>query len=182
MPASSSYTAIAITLHWFIAFLITACFSVGLYMVDLPFSPAKLSTFSYHKWIGITVFALVLVRLMWRVGHPPPALPSDMPRWQVALAGAVHALLYALMLLIPLTGWLYSSATGVPTVPFGIAALQLPDLVERNRELAALLRFIHRALNYSLALLVTLHMAAAIGHQMIGGHPILFRMLPKRNA
>jgi cytochrome b561 len=104
-----------------------------------------------------------------------------MPRWQGALAGAVHALLYALMLAVPLTGWLYSSATGVPTVPFGVAALQLPDLLEKNKEVADLLRFVHRALNYSFAALVLAHVCAAVGHQLVDDHGILSRMLPGKS-
>jgi len=172
------YSGIAITLHWLMALLLMCGFSLGLYMVDLKFSPQKLSLYSYHKWIGVTVFTLALARLAWRFKHPPPPLPTGLPRWQAAMAGAVHVLLYLLMLGIPLCGWLYSSAAGVPTVPFGIGALQLPDLVAKDKELADTLRFAHRSLAYTLAALVSLHLAAAIGHQLVDDHGILSRMLP----
>jgi len=178
MSGAARYTGTAQALHWISAALIVAGFALGLYMVDLPFSPGKLSTYAYHKWIGVSAFTLVALRLAWRLTHAPPAYPAGMPRWQAATAGAVHALMYLLMLAIPVTGWLYSSAAGVPTVPFGVAALQLPDLVARDRELADLLRFVHRALNYSLAALAGLHVAAALGHRLAGGDGILARMLP----
>jgi cytochrome b561 len=178
MSTPASYTGTAKTLHWLAGALIACGFSVGLYMVDLPFSPSRLSIYSYHKWIGVSAFVLVVLRLAWRLGHVPPPYPAAMPRWQLAAAGAVHLLLYMLMLAIPVTGWLYSSAAGVPTVPFGVAALQLPDLVAKNKELADTLRFVHRSLNYSLAGLVALHVAAAIGHRLVNDHAILARMLP----
>lgn len=178
MADTARYTGTAIALHWTMAALIVAGFAVGFTMVDLPFSPKKLAAYSYHKWIGVTVFALACARLVWRLTHRAPPLPAALPRWQAAASGAVHLLLYALMFAIPLTGWLFSSAAGVPTVPFGVAALQLPDLIERNKETADLLRFVHRCLNYSLAALVGLHAAAALGHRLIDDHGILGRMLP----
>lgn len=172
------YTGTAIALHWLVAAVVACGFAVGLYMVDLPFSPGKLSTYSYHKWIGVSAFTLIVLRLAWRLGHPPPPLPAGMPAWQRAASGAVHALLYLLLLAIPVTGWLYSSAAGVPTVPFGLAALQLPDLLAKDKALADTLRFVHRSLNYSLAVLVAVHVAAAVGHQLLDDHGILARMLP----
>ncbi|MBL8385117.1 MAG: cytochrome b [Burkholderiales bacterium] len=178
MPRILAYTRTAVTLHWLVAVGVVAGLALGFTMVDLPFSPRKLSTYAYHKWIGVTVFVLMVVRLGWRLGHPPPPLPAGMPRWQVAAARAVHVLLYGLLLAIPLTGWLYSSAAGVPTVPFGIALLQLPDLLDRNKEIADLLRFVHRSLNYAMAALVALHVGAALVHHLTDHHRILWRMLP----
>lgn len=182
MPISFSstprYTRTAIVLHWLIALLILCGFSLGLYMTELKFSPLKLSLYSYHKWIGVTVFSLALLRLLWRLTHRPPPLPPRLEAWQRHAAGAMHALLYLLILAIPLSGWLYSSAAGVPTVPFGISALQLPDLVERNKELAATLRFVHVTLNYSLAVMVALHVLAAFKHQWLDRDHLLDRMNP----
>ena len=70
------YTAPAIGLHWLIALLILISFSVGLYMSDLPFSPAKLKIYSWHKWAGVTIFLLVVVRSLWRFTHTPPPCPG----------------------------------------------------------------------------------------------------------
>lgn len=177
MP-SPRYSLTAIALHWLIALLMLCGFCLGLYMTGLKFSPQKLVLYSYHKWIGVTVFTLAVLRLLWRLTHAAPALPARMPAWQRHGAGATHALLYLLMLAIPLSGWLYSSSTGVPTVPFGVAALQLPDLLARNKETADSLHFVHVSLNYSLALLVALHVAAAFKHQWLERDHLLDRMNP----
>ena len=178
----SRYSGPAIVLHWLIALLMCCGFGLGLYMVELRFSPQKLSLYSYHKWIGVSVFSLTLLRLAWRLTHAPPPLPDSVARWQRAAAGAIHATLYLLMLGIPLSGWIYSSAAGVPTVPFGIAALQLPDLVARDRDLAASLKFLHLTLNYSLAAMLALHVAAALKHQFLDRDGIMQRMLPGRQS
>lgn len=172
------YTIVAISLHWLVAAGVLGGFGLGLYMVDLPFSPRKLSFYSYHKWTGVSVFALALVRIAWRLAHPPPPLPQAVPRWQVAASGAVHFLLYACLVAAPLSGWLYSSATGVPTVPFGIPALQLPDVVNKDRELALTLKFAHMTIVYTLATLVAVHVAAVVKHQLVDRTAILRRMLP----
>ena len=177
---SARYGGSAIALHWLIALLMCCGFGLGLYMVELRFSPQKLMFYSYHKWIGVTVFALAVLRVLWRIVHRPPPLPASVAPWQQALSGAIHVLLYLLMLGIPLSGWLYSSATGVPTVPFGIAALQLPDLFGRDRDLAVSLKFLHLTFNYTLASLVLLHVGAALKHQFLDRDGIMLRMLPGR--
>jgi cytochrome b561 len=100
------------------------------------------------------------------------------PRWQVAASGAVHLLLYACLVAGPLSGWLYSSATGVPTVPFGIPALQLPDVVNKDRELALTLKFVHMTIVFTLGTLVAVHVAAVVKHQLVDRTAILRRMLP----
>ena len=176
--SAARYSRTAIALHWLIALLIVCGFSLGLTMTGLKFSPLKLSLYSYHKWIGVTVFTLAVLRALWRLTHAAPPLPYGVPAWQRQFAGAMHALLYLFILVIPVTGWLYSSAAGVPTVPFGIAALQLPDLLERNKEVAGSLRFLHMTLNYSLAGLVCLHVAAALKHQFVDRDGLLNRMNP----
>jgi cytochrome b561 len=176
------YSGAAILLHWLTALLLVGSFSLGLYMVGLKFSPQKLTLFSYHKWIGVSVFFLALVRLLWRLGHQPPPLPESMPAWQVAASRASHALLYVFLLATPVSGWLYSSAAGVPTVPFGVAMLQLPDAVGKDGDLAATLKFIHMALNYSLGALICLHVAAALKHLFINRDGIMSRMLPGKRT
>jgi cytochrome b561 len=145
-------------------------------MVDLPLSPAKLKYFSWHKWTGITIFLLALARIAWRLTHRPPPYAADFPRWQRRAAGAMHAVLYALIVVIPLTGWLYSSAAGVTTVYFGV--LPLPDLLAKDKALAELLKSVHVTLNYALLILVLLHVMAALQHHFFMRDQILARMLP----
>src|SRR5688572_22036249 len=130
MQVTDRYTAPAIAFHWTIFFLIAGGWSLGAYVSELPFSPQKLRYISWHKWIGVTIFLIAALRLAWRLGHPVPALLA-MPHWQRRAAGTVHVLLYALILVIPITGWLFSSASGVPTVYFGL--VQLPDLLAKDK-------------------------------------------------
>jgi cytochrome b561 len=173
---STQYTRTAISLHWLIALIILAGFSLGLYMHDLPLSPQKLKYYSWHKWIGITVFLLAVVRVAWRLTHEAPALPDGMPEWQRKAAVASHGLLYVLILIIPISGWLYSSASGVPVVYLG--KIPLPDLVAPDKALAAQLKLLHKTLNFTLATLVILHIAAALKHQFVDRDGLLTRMLP----
>lgn len=176
MDAAERYTATAIALHWLIFGLIACGFTLAVYMVDLPLSPLKLKYFSWHKWIGITVFLLALARVAWRSTHRAPALPASMPAWQRRAAGALHGVLYALIVIIPVTGWLYSSAAGVPTVYLGVIAL--PDLVPKDKPLAELLKAVHVTLNYTLLVLVVMHVVAALQHHFIVRDEVLARMLP----
>ncbi len=169
------YTPISIALHWLIALLIFCSFPLGLYMADLPLSPQKLQYYSWHKWAGVTIFFLVLLRILWRAGHKPPA-PVSMPRWQLLAAEAVHHLLYLFMIVVPVSGWLMSSAHGFQTVWFGI--LPLPELLEKNHDLAETLEGVHEFLNYAMLLLVGLHVAAALKHQFFDRDGLLSRMSP----
>jgi cytochrome b561 len=171
------WPAVTVGLHWLAATLIVAGFGLGLSMVDLPFSPTRLKWFSWHKWIGITVSTLVLLRLLARVLWPAPA-PLPMPRWQTWAARCVHVLLYLLMLVLPLSGWLYSSAKGVTTVYLGL--LPLPDLVGKDEALAATLKTGHYWLAMTLAAAVAAHVCAAFVHHWIDGDDTLRRMLPGR--
>jgi cytochrome b561 len=178
---SSRYTGVAIALHWLIAIAIVASFAVGLYMHDLPLSPQKLKIYSWHKWAGVTIFLCVVLRLVWRLLHRPPELPSAMPAWQRKAAEATHVLLYLLMFAVPLSGWLMSSAKGFQTVWFGV--LPLPDLLDKNKELGDLLQEVHELLNFTMAGLVLAHLGAALKHHFIDRDDILTRMLPfRRNA
>jgi cytochrome b561 len=173
--ASPRYTRTAMALHWAAAVLIVVAFFVGLWMVPLAFSPLKFRAYAYHKWMGITVFLLAFAHLAWRVAHPAPP-PVSMPEWQRRASETVHVLLYALMFASPISGYFYSSATGVQTVYLGIAPL--PDLVGKDKELANVLKAVHSTLNYAFAALVVLHAAAAIKHHLIDHDGMLGRMLP----
>ena len=170
------YTRPAIGFHWLLALLILGSFAFGLYMVDLPFSPARVKQYNWHKWAGITILALSALRLLWRLSHRPPALDSRTPSWQANASHAAHGLLYLLFFAAPLAGWTYSSAAGFPVVYFGL--FQLPDLVARSPELASTLKLVHRVLTYSLATLAVLHVAAALKHQWVDRDRLLARMNP----
>jgi cytochrome b561 len=174
--AGARYTSVAIVLHWLIAAVIACTFGLGLYMADLPASPIKLRLYSYHKWIGVTIFMLVVFRLLWRLTHRAPAPPPHTPRWQRVAAAGSHLLLYVLTLIIPLSGWLFSSASGFKVVYLG--KIPLPDLVGKDKLLAEQLQLTHELLNYFLAVVVLLHVAAALKHHWVDRDDVLKRMLP----
>ncbi len=174
---TNRHTGVAITLHWLMAIGLVGLFALGVYMHELPLSPDKLKLYAWHKWAGVGMFFLVIARLAWRATHRPPALPEHMPRLEQWVAHAGHHLLYLLMLAIPLSGWLMSSAKGFQTVWFGL--IPLPDLLEKNQEIGDLLRTVHWALNMALAVIVLGHAAAALKHHFIAGDDVLTRMLPK---
>jgi cytochrome b561 len=175
MTDPDRYTATAIALHWLSAALILCGFAIGLWMTGLALSPLKLQWYSYHKWIGITVFLLAVCRLAWRLRHRAPR-PAAMPEWQRRAAAAAHAALYVLMLAIPLSGWLYSSASGVSVSWLGV--VPLPDLVGKDKALAAVLKVVHAGLNYTLLALVIVHTGAALKHHLVDRDGVLARMLP----
>lgn len=170
------YGAVAIGLHWLVAALVITGFAIGLLMVDMRLSPRKLQLVSWHKWIGVTVFFLAWIRLAWRLYRPAPAL-LPMPAWQRRAARLGHAGLYALLVAIPLSGWLYSSAAGVTTVWLGL--VPLPDLVAPDAALKDVLVQVHQWLNWTLATLVVIHVAAALKHHLFDRDETLLRMLPR---
>ena len=174
--AVARYTRSAILLHWLTALLVIVTFPLGIYVHELAFSPFKLQLVSYHKWIGVTIFLLTVVRLVWRALHRPPPLPGTIPVWQQRAAHGLHHLLYLLLLFIPVSGWLMSSAKGVPVVYFGL--VQLPDLVGKDKELGDMLQEIHEALNLGMLLLVIMHIAAAFKHQFLDKDSLMLRMSP----
>jgi cytochrome b561 len=177
MNAPPRYSRVAILLHWVAVLLIVAGAGLGLTMTDLPLSPEKLRYYAWHKWIGITVFLVAAARLVWRTRMPPPPFPDTMPRWQARAARTVHALLYVLMLAIPISGWIYSSATGVSVSYLNL--VPLPNLVAKDKALASALLGVHQGLNLTLAAALLLHVSAAVWHQWIVRDGMLSRMLPR---
>jgi cytochrome b561 len=169
------YDRAAIALHWVTAILIVANLTLGVSMVGLPISPRKLHWYLWHKTIGLSIFVLTSARLGWRALHPPPPqLP--MPRWQQRASALSHASLYALLLLIPVSGYLYSSATGVQVVWMGL--VPLPDLVPKDKALGDALRIVHVTLNSLLVVVLLIHVAAALRHHFVDRDAVLARMLP----
>jgi len=124
---TAGYAPVAKLLHWLTALAVIGLICVGLWMVELPISLTKLYVYAWHKWIGLTVLVLTVLRLAWRVHRPPPALPGTLTAWERAVAPWSHGLLLVLLLALPLSGWLMSSAGGVSVVWFGV--LPMPDLV-----------------------------------------------------
>jgi len=136
----------------------------------------KLRLYSWHKWVGVTIFLLIAARLIWRAAHSPPPPPATSPKWQQGAAAVNHWLLYMLLVCIPISGWLMSSAYGVPVVYLGV--IRLPDLVRKNKELADALKTLHETLAFTMLALVAVHAVAALKHHLLDRDDVLHRMLP----
>ena len=172
------YHPLARALHWLLALALVGNFALGLYMADLPFSPARLQYYSWHKWAGVLVLAFSAARLLTRLMAPPPALPkaieSAMPAWQRMAHHATHHGLYALFFAVPLLGWAYSSAAGFPIVLFGL--WQLPDFVPVSESLSDVLKELHEISAFAMAALVLLHIGGALKHHFIDRDGLLQRI------
>lgn len=168
------YTPVAKALHWLTAFCVIGLLAVGLWMIGLPISLLKLQVYAWHKWIGLTVLLLTLVRLAWRWHAPPPALPSTITPWERRLAPLGHWALLTLLLAQPVVGWLMSSAGGVQVFWFGVLAL--PDIVPRDQTLFAILRTAHAVLAWALIATITIHVLAVARHDLLRRDGIFRRM------
>ena len=170
------FGTLAQAFHWVTFLLLLASFGIGLTMVDLPLGLRKLQAFSWHKWVGVTVLLITVLRLGWRCANPAPPFPPSMPRWQRIAARLSHAGLYGLLLAMPMSGWVMSSALGLTTVYFGL--VPLPDLVAPDRELGRSLVQLHHFLGFAFAMLIGVHIAAAIYHHVIARDDVARRMVP----
>lgn len=165
-------------LHWVIAALIISLFVIGWYMVELPkdVTPSvRKPWFELHKSLGITVFALLLIRIAWRWTHTPPPLPAHIPSWQQRMVEITHKLFYLAMFLQPLSGYISSSFSGYKTKWFGIA---LPHWGWKDEVKNDFFTGIHDVCAMILLALILLHLAGVVSHVMKGDNSILKRMLP----
>ncbi|KWR88053.1 cytochrome b [Cupriavidus sp. IDO] len=173
------YGVVAIMLHWSMALLMIGLAALGLYMVTLPdagFDTKKITLILYHKELGLLAFVLFALRLSWRVTQVIPKLADHLPEWQMIAARFVHLCFYGLMFALPMSGWLMSSAAGIPVSFLGL--FTLPDLIHRNDHLFALFIDIHKWLGYALVPLLALHMGAALRHHIVYKDDTLRKMLP----
>lgn len=163
-------------LHWLVVALILVQAAGGLLMVEMANSPDKFRLYALHKSIGLTVLALALIRLAWRLAAGTPTPLAGTPRWQRRAATLSHTALYALLLAIPLTGWLFNGAAGFPLQWFGL--IHLPALTTPDPQLRQIAGWLHTGLFWLLALLAALHAAAAVYHHRWRRDATLSRMLP----
>ncbi len=163
-------------LHWLIVLLIINQWVIISRAENMPRGPALIETLAWHKSFGITILALAIVRLVWRLMNPTPELASVTKTWERRLARISHFLLYALLFAIPLTGWTMSSARNFPVSWFKL--VQLPDLVAPSQSAYDLLHSLHGNLNVALVAVALLHIAGALKHHFIDRNDVLKRMLP----
>ena len=169
------YGAVAQLFHWAIVALVITQFVLASRAEGL--SPvAKIGVLATHKSVGITILGLALLRLTWRLLNPVPPLPAGTPRWQDRAAHVSHFLLYALLFITPVLGWLMSSARNFSVSWFGL--VQLPDFIAPNRATYETLHEAHEIMAYSLASIAIVHAAAALKHHFFDRNDVLRRMLP----
>jgi cytochrome b561 len=168
------YTRTAVALHWIFVALIGSALCIGWLMTVMKVTPLKLRLYSWHKWLGVTVLALLAVRGAWRRFHPPPPLAA-MPSWQRLSARTLHGALYAMLLVQPLTGWIFSNASGYPIVY--LRWVPLPNLIGRNPAMANAFERYHRIGALLFATAIVLHALAALKHHCVDRDDTLRRML-----
>lgn len=174
--SENAWGPIAIGLHWLLAILIIGQFVLGVVADEARVSPAKFELFVWHKSFGVTILVLVALRLVWRLANPTPRLPDRIPAIERNLARGGHILLYALMIAVPLSGWVISDTSRIPFRIFW--SVPTPDLMQADKGASELAAGIHGALVIMLAIVVLLHAAAALRHHYIGHNDVLARMLP----
>ena len=184
--APARYTRIAMLLHWLVAILMIANVVLGLSAESWPDDWVR-PVIDTHKSIGITVLGLAILRLLWRLAHTPPAMPSDTPAFERRAAHFVHWALYGLMFALPLSGWLHDSAwSAAASHPMYLFSLfEWPRLAFVNGfgqpmqdQLHDLLGLVHISFGYALYALLALHIVGALKHQFIDRNAEFQRILP----
>lgn len=167
------YAAPAIVLHWLLALLIAGLVGLGWYMLSIEDRPDSGWYFDLHKSFGLLVFALVLPRILWRFNHKPAQLPARLPEWQARFASLTHWLLYACMILMPVTGFIGASLSKSGVTFFGMA---FPAWIASDHGLAEQFFAIHSAVAWVLVSLVAVHALAALKHLLVDKDGVFQRM------
>lgn len=171
------YSGVAIALHWILALGILLQIALGFYLGEVPRgSPERSAWVNFHKSTGVTLAALILLRLGWRMAHTPPPLPASVPAWQRLAARASHALLYACMIGMPLTGYVASNFSKFGIKYFGLALL--PPWGSDDKAVYAAFNATHKFLALVFVALIALHVAAALKHALVDRDGVLRRMWP----
>lgn len=170
---SKRYGLMAISLHWFMAFLIIVLLASGLYMTRIPIGILKLKLYGWHKELGFLVLWLVMFRLGWRVSNITPSL-AQLPNWERIAARTVHWLFYFFMFALPISGWLITSAAGLPVSFFGWFII--PNIISASEEQRLFFQEVHEWLSYGLIITFIGHTGAALKHEFINKDDILRRM------
>ena len=174
---NKGYSTTARLFHWGMAALILVTIPVGLLMVQSGIGRGlQNALFIYHKNVGVLLLGLIVARLIWRGMNPAPALPVGLPDWQARAAGVTHGVLYVLLLVVPLAGYIRVRAGGFPIE--SLDALGLPTLVPKSEALAALAKSVHYYSGMMIAALLALHIGAALYHRFAKNDGIFARMWP----
>ncbi|WP_411342059.1 cytochrome b [Sphingopyxis sp. J-6] len=173
--ADPRYTKVAIWLHWVIGLSVIANIGLAMLTEDMPRETHR-AAMATHKALGIAVLFLTIVLILWRLGHKPPPYPAAMPAWQRPVSKIVHLLFYLLLILLPLSGWVWMSAADRPVDFFGL--FTVPSIAAPSEALADTLHDRHELLGLTMLALVTLHILAALKHQFVDRTRLIGRMNP----
>jgi cytochrome b561 len=172
----ASYEGGVRAFHWLTVALLLVIIPIGLVMASLPRGTLQNTFFITHESLGLTVLALTLARLLWRLGHPPPPPSRDLNQFERAASGGVHALLYAVLIIMPVTGYLFVTLSDIDLSYFGI--VHVPALTEPDKPAGKLFGAIHITLQWAIYALVAMHIGAALHHYFFRHNDVLARMLP----
>lgn len=195
MGDNTRYSKVAVLLHWLVALCIFAMLGLGWFMADLPKDAPKQSSYDFfnlglytwelakeasprtfyfglHKSVGVTLLALIVVRLLWRISHKPPAPLSTHQRWEQKLSTATHHVLYLLMLAIPVSGLIMATASKYGVKWFEIKIISGLD----DPALRDLFHEVHEITISLLVLMIILHIAGALKHKLIDKDDTMKRM------
>ena len=178
VPATWRCSRPALFFHWLLAALIPFQNGLGWYMLSIEDTPGSAAYFALHVSLGLTATLLIALRLMWRLRNRPAALPATLPAWQVKVASLTHLLLYVLLVLMPITGFLGASLSGEPFAFFGIP---LPSWTSGNDTLKAQFFTAHAIIVWALVALVSLHVLGALKHLLIDKDSVFGRMWPSQS-
>jgi cytochrome b561 len=173
--AAPGYTPVARVLHWVVAVLVLLMVPLGIVIADEWGGPAQDSLYNLHKSVGLTLIPIVIVRLLYRLNHPPPPLPSDLLAIQKFAAYATHWALYALILIQPIVGYIMTSAYPAPVPFFGL--FNLPAIWPADRALSDRLVVVHLYIGISIAVVAAMHISAALYHHFVRKDRVLMRMI-----
>lgn len=176
----SSYGSIAKIIHWVVAFAVISMIVLG-FTMDTFQEPLKSTLYGYHEEFGLTIMAIMLFRVYWRIINPTPALPDSTPRWQGTLAKLAHYLLYIALFVMIASGWAKSTASGYIPNFYGLFELPMP-FVYQNQAIVALAKVVHLATAWVIISMVSLHILAALHHHFICKDKVLKQMLPSKSA
>jgi len=169
------YGRTAKVLHWLVFMLVAAQFVVAIAMPNIGRGTKPGTLINLHMTLGFTVLAIIVIRWLWRIGHPVPLVTADVAEWEAKVAGMTHLALYALLVVIPFLGWANASARDWDIVMFGQS---LPHLLAAQSRIGRLAGGVHVYLAWSLLALIGLHVAAALYHHLGRHDRVLQRMLP----
>jgi cytochrome b561 len=171
------YGIVSQLFHWIIVVLVITQFVLA-NLADSAPTMKKLALLNWHKWSGMTILMLTVLRIIWRFANVVPDMPATTASWQHRAARLSHTLLYVLLVAMPLSGWLMSSARNFPVSWFGL--FTFPDLVGPDRALYEVFHETHEILAATLLVTAVIHLLAALKHHFIDRDNVLRRMLPVR--